>query len=29
MFPLKGVGRPELYLGGNIEVYKDDTVNFH
>ena len=29
LFSIRGIGRPELYLGGDIEVYKDNTGNFH
>ena len=29
LFPLKGAGSTEFYIRGNIEVCKDDTVNFY
>ena len=29
MFSIQGVGRTGLYIGGEIEVYKDDTGKFH
>ena len=29
MFPFKGVGRPELYIEVDIDVYKYDIGNFH
>ena len=28
-FPLKGVGHPEFYLGGDVEVSKDNNGHFH
>ena len=29
LFPLKYVFRPDIYIGGYIELDRDDTGNFH